>query len=86
MAQIRDQENQHHEKLLELCINLLERVLKGEMEEEMTDELRALFVDKDTIMNAVSASHDIHLLKIDNREDELVTKINNWATNLIQKV
>ncbi|XP_056389970.1 dynein regulatory complex subunit 3 [Hyla sarda] len=86
MAQIRDLENQHHEKLLELCINLLERVLKGEMDEDMTDELRALFVDKDTIINAVSASHDIHMLKIDNREDELVTKINNWATNLIQKV
>ncbi|KAG8542379.1 hypothetical protein GDO81_026838 [Engystomops pustulosus] len=86
MAQIRDLENQHHEKLLELCINLLERVLKGEMDEDMTDDLRALFVDKDTIINAVSASHDIHMLKIDNREDELVTKINNWATNLIQKV
>ncbi|KAM4024280.1 LOW QUALITY PROTEIN: dynein regulatory complex subunit 3 [Anomaloglossus baeobatrachus] len=86
MAQIRDLENQHHEKLLELCVTMLERVLKGEMDEDMTDELRALFVDKDTIINAVSASHDIHMLKIDNREDELVTKINNWATNLIQKV
>ncbi|KAM3916498.1 dynein regulatory complex subunit 3 [Leptodactylus fuscus] len=81
-----DLENQHHEHLLELCINMLERVLKGEMDEDMTDELRALFVDKDTIINAVSASHDIHMLKIDNREDELVTKINNWATNLLQKV
>ncbi|XP_075686746.1 dynein regulatory complex subunit 3 [Rhinoderma darwinii] len=86
MAQIRDLENQHHEKLLELCVTVLEGVLKGEMDEDMTDELRALFVDKDTIMNAVSASHDIHMLKIDNREDELVTKINNWATNLVQKV
>ena len=31
-----------------------------------------LFVDKDTIMNAVSASHDTHLLKIDN-------KVRNWC-------
>ncbi|KAM9304877.1 dynein regulatory complex subunit 3 [Gastrophryne carolinensis] len=86
MAQIRELENNHHEKLLELAINTLERVLKGEMDEDITDELRALFVDKDTIINAVSASHDTHMLKIDNREDELVTKINNWATNLIHKV
>nr|DBA19254.1 TPA: hypothetical protein GDO54_015116 [Pyxicephalus adspersus] len=86
MAQIRDLENHHHEKILEMCIIMLERVLKGEMDEDMTDELRTLFVDKDTIINAVSASHDIHLLKIDNREDELVTKINNWASNLIQQV
>ncbi|XP_069840337.1 dynein regulatory complex subunit 3 isoform X2 [Dendropsophus ebraccatus] len=42
MAQIRDLENQHHEKLLELCINMLDRVLKGEMDEDMTDELRAV--------------------------------------------
>lgn len=45
-----------------------------------------LFVNKDTIVNAVGASHDIHLLKIDNREDELVTRINSWCTNLVDKI
>lgn len=45
-----------------------------------------LFVDKDTIVNAVGASHDIHLLKIDNREDELVTGINSWCAHLLDKV
>ncbi|OCT64478.1 dynein regulatory complex subunit 3 [Xenopus laevis] len=86
MAQIRDLENHHHEKLLEISINILEKVLKGEMEDEITDDLRMIFVDKDTVINAVSASHDTHLLKIDNREDELVTKINTWANTLIQTV
>lgn len=45
-----------------------------------------LFVDKDTIVNAVGTSHDIHLLKIDNREDELVTRVNSWCTHLVGKV
>lgn len=45
-----------------------------------------LFVDKDTIVNAVGASHDIHLLKIDNREDELVTRTNSWCTHLVDMV
>lgn len=45
-----------------------------------------LFVDKDTIVNAVGASHDIHLLKIDNREDELVTRISSWCAHLVDKV
>lgn len=45
-----------------------------------------LFVDKDTIVNAVGASHDIHLLKIDNREDELVTGVNSWCAHLVDKV
>ncbi|KAL2765918.1 dynein regulatory complex subunit 3 isoform a [Daubentonia madagascariensis] len=86
MAQCRDLENHHHEKLLEISINTLEKIVKGELDEDLPDDLRALFVDKDTIINAVGASHDIHLLKIDNREDELVTRINSWCTHLVDKI
>ncbi|CDQ88962.1 unnamed protein product [Oncorhynchus mykiss] len=45
-----------------------------------------LFVDKDTVINAVSASHDTHLLKIDNREDELMTRCNSWMSALMKSV
>lgn len=45
-----------------------------------------LFVDKDTIINAVSSSHDIHLLKIDNREDDIVTRINQWLSTLMERI
>ena len=45
-----------------------------------------LFVDKDTIINAVTSSHDVHLLKIDNKEDDIVTRINAWMKNLIEKI
>ncbi|XP_028632403.1 dynein regulatory complex subunit 3 [Grammomys surdaster] len=86
IAQCRDLENHHHEKLLEIAINTLEKILKGEMDEDLPDDVRALFVDKDTIVNAVGASHDIHLLKIDNREDELVTGINSWCAHLVDKI
>ncbi|XP_075848449.1 dynein regulatory complex subunit 3 [Microtus pennsylvanicus] len=86
LAQCRDLENHHHEKLLEIAINTLEKILKGEMDEDLPDDVRALFVDKDTIVNAVGASHDIHLLKIDNREDELVTGINSWCAHLLDKI
>ncbi|XP_075421995.1 dynein regulatory complex subunit 3 isoform X2 [Ascaphus truei] len=70
---------QYNEDISQLMDSLLT------LELQLVEQLE-LFVDKDTIVNAVNASHDIHLLKIDNREDELVTKINSWATNLIQKV
>ncbi|XP_045149238.1 dynein regulatory complex subunit 3 [Echinops telfairi] len=86
MAQCRDLENHHHEKLLEIAINTLEKIVKGEFDEDLPDDVRALFVDKDTIVNAVGASHDIHLLKIDNREDELVTRVNSWCTQLVDKI
>ncbi|XP_066111639.1 dynein regulatory complex subunit 3 [Saccopteryx bilineata] len=86
MAQCRDLENHHHEKLLEISINTLEKIVKGELDEDLPDDVRVLFVDKDTIVNAVGASHDIHLLKIDNREDELVTRVNSWCTQLVDKI
>ncbi|MBN3303924.1 DRC3 protein, partial [Amia calva] len=85
-AQCRDLENNHHEKLLEIAVATLEKVAKNELVEDLSDDIRMLLVDKDTVINAVSASHDTHLLKIDNREDELMTKINSWSTTLIEKV
>ncbi|XP_030067016.1 dynein regulatory complex subunit 3 [Microcaecilia unicolor] len=86
MVQIRELENNYNEKLLEIAIHTLEKIGKGIFDEDIPDDVRMLFVDKDTIVNAVGASHDLHLLKIDNREDEMFTKINSWASNLIQKV
>ncbi|XP_046312645.1 dynein regulatory complex subunit 3, partial [Marmota monax] len=86
MAQCRDLENHHHEKLLEIAINTLEKTAKGEIGNDLPEDVRALFIDKDTVVNAVGASHDIHLLKIDNREDELVTRVNSWCTHLVDKI
>ncbi|XP_061081055.1 dynein regulatory complex subunit 3 [Conger conger] len=85
-AQCRDLENIHNEKLLEISMATLEKVAKNELEEESQDELRALLVDKDTVMSAIGASHDTHLLKIDNREDELVTRINSWVASLMKTI
>ncbi|KAF4012442.1 hypothetical protein G4228_003189 [Cervus hanglu yarkandensis] len=55
------------------------------LEMQLVEQLE-LFIDKDTIVNAVGASHDIHLLKIDNREDELVTRVQSWCTHLLDKI
>ena len=43
-------------------------------------------MDKDTIINAVTSSHDVHLLKIDNREDDIVTRINQWMSSMMQEI
>lgn len=42
MAQCRDLENHHHEKLLEISINTLEKVVKGELDEDLPDDVRAV--------------------------------------------
>lgn len=45
-----------------------------------------LFVDKDTLMNAVSASHDTHLLKIDNKVDKKNAVVFDLAVFLFEFV
>ena len=55
---------------------------KNELEEELSEEAKLLFVDKDTIMNSVSASHDHHTLKLDNKEDDITTRANRWVRRL----
>ncbi|KAM4598286.1 dynein regulatory complex subunit 3 [Polymixia lowei] len=85
-AQCRDLENHHHEKMRDIALATLEKVAKNEAEEDMPDDVRMLFVDKDTVNNAVAGSHDTHLLKIDSREDMLVTRINAWMGVLIKGI
>lgn len=86
LSQCRDLENVHHERMLEIAIVTLEKVVKNELDDEISDDLRNLFVDKDTIINAVTSSHDVHLLKIDNKEDDMVTRINAWMKNTIERI
>lgn len=86
LSQCRDLENIHHERMLEIAIITLEKFVKNELDDEISEDLRNLFVDKDTIINAVTSSHDVHLLKIDNKEDDIVTRINNWMKNSIEKI
>ncbi|XP_064414308.1 dynein regulatory complex subunit 3 isoform X2 [Latimeria chalumnae] len=86
VVQCRDLENHHHEKLLEICVHTLDKVVKTGFDEDIPESLRKLFVDKDTLVNAVGASHDLHLQKIDNKEDEIVTRANTWLSSLIEKI
>lgn len=85
-SQCRDLETQHHERMLEISAITLEKAIKNELDDDVSEDLRMLMVDKDTVNNAVTSSHDIHLLKIDNREDEIITHINQWLKNIIESI
>lgn len=49
----------------------------------MPDDMRLLFVDEDTVIDVTSESHDTHLQKFDNREDELLAWINSTLMKTI---
>ena len=42
MAQCRDLENHHHEKLLEISISTLEKIVEGDLGEDLPNDLRAV--------------------------------------------
>jgi hypothetical protein len=71
MTQLRELESSHHEKVTEIGLQYLERLIKGTLEEDPPDELRKLLTDKDTLVSALNTSHDGHLLAIDSREDSI---------------
>lgn len=39
--------------------------------------------DKEALSNALGATHDYHLLIIDNREDRLVSRAKKWLNDLV---
>ncbi|XP_059139602.1 dynein regulatory complex subunit 3-like isoform X2 [Physella acuta] len=86
LTQARELENMHNEKMIEMATTALEKAAKNELDDDISEDLRMLLVDKDTVMNAVTSSHDVHLLKIDNKEDDIVTRINGWLKNMITSI
>lgn len=39
--------------------------------------------DREILTNALGATHDLHMLTIDIREDTLVSRARNWLNNLV---
>ncbi len=42
MTQLRDMENNHHEKVSELAVTLLEQMAKNQLDEELHDDLKVV--------------------------------------------
>ncbi|NXT63561.1 DRC3 protein, partial [Chaetops frenatus] len=77
--QCRDLENQHHEKMMGVAITTLEKLdMDDEFEENLPADVRRLFVDKNTIVNAINTSHSIRLRKIDKRESDMLCNTYQW--------
>ncbi|KAM7372064.1 hypothetical protein PAMP_009259 [Pampus punctatissimus] len=85
-AQCRDLEDNYNEKVREIAVATLEKVAKDNLEEDMPDDVRMLFTDKDTVMEALATGHDNHLQKINDRETQLVTRVNAWKVALVKGI
>ncbi|KAJ7403972.1 Dynein regulatory complex subunit 3 [Willisornis vidua] len=81
----RDLENHHHENLMKIVIDTLEKSAKGTLEENLPDDVQKLLVDKNTIVNAINMSHSIRLRKIDKRESDMLCSTYHWHSSVTEK-
>ncbi|XP_057717628.1 dynein regulatory complex subunit 3 [Corythoichthys intestinalis] len=82
----RELEDSHHQKVTKIAVTTLEVVAKGEAEDDLPDDVRMLFLDKNTVMDTLAASHDNHLQTINDRETQMVTRIEAWKLALIKGI
>ncbi|RKO84920.1 hypothetical protein BDK51DRAFT_12687, partial [Blyttiomyces helicus] len=66
-ARLRELENEHAERFSEVILAAYDRFSKGVDMDEVEDELRDLMLDKDQLVNIVTASHDFRISKIDHQ-------------------
>uniref|UniRef100_A0AAQ6IJB3 Dynein regulatory complex subunit 3 n=1 Tax=Anabas testudineus TaxID=64144 RepID=A0AAQ6IJB3_ANATE len=78
-------EDNYHQNVRKVAVETLEKVAKDDTE-DMSNDVRMLFTDKDTVMDALATGHDNHLMKINDRENLLVTRINAWKAALIKGI
>ncbi|XP_044745262.1 dynein regulatory complex subunit 3-like [Coccinella septempunctata] len=72
-------------------INVLSDGVPEKKEEETPRErvppgLRPYVKDRETLMNALAGSRDVHLLMVDNREDLLVSRAREWEEAAIKSL
>lgn len=73
-AAARDAETAYFEGVSRAALEMLEQHAAGEVDLEGNDVGQALLADKDTLMNSVQGSHDVHTSKLDALEDKLVSQ------------
>lgn len=82
-AQCRDLEDEYHEKVKGILVVNIENV---EKDQAMPKDVKMLCLDKETVMGAVSAAHENHLITIQDREAQLITSAMAWKSRLIKKL
>ena len=65
---VRNLEMDYNEKVTDICMKLWERFNQGEAV-EVSDEIRAILVDKDTLMTTITQSHDHRTTKLYKRKN-----------------
>ncbi|KAL3314233.1 Dynein regulatory complex subunit 3 [Cichlidogyrus casuarinus] len=86
MGQCREAEGIYHERVTEHCIVMIEKIMKGELDDELSEEVKMIFVDKDSLMGSLAGSHDIRMQVVDGKADNITTRIRQWAATILKDI
>jgi hypothetical protein len=84
---VRMTETEYNDKLTEICMKLWERFNQGEAL-EVSDEVRSILIDKDTLLSTITQSHEHRTTKLYRRQEDISgmykAKIEALASNARQ--
>uniref|UniRef100_A0A7S0R7I6 Dynein regulatory complex subunit 3 n=1 Tax=Chlamydomonas leiostraca TaxID=1034604 RepID=A0A7S0R7I6_9CHLO len=82
-TQVRDLQNNFFAVLMQTAMSMYEKYNQENSDMEgLPEDARVLLQDKDTLVNALQASHDAHTIRIDGLEDRLITTELKGANDL----
>ena len=78
-------EKNYTRNLTQLVNELLEKAAKDDLPIDISDEGTSLLADRDTCLNAVAGSHDIHVGRLYKLEDDIKNREEQASKVIIKK-
>ena len=85
-AQLRDVTLHFTESLSEIVSNYIAVKTALQDFEEVPDELLNCMEDRDAVMNLLAGMKDVHIQRIDEREDRLMVRSKEFIDNMVDKL
>ncbi|XP_068605913.1 dynein regulatory complex subunit 3 [Brachionichthys hirsutus] len=81
-SQCQDLDKDYHEKVTEIAME----TLMNATEDDMPKEEEMLFTNETEVRSVLATTHDNHVVKIRDRETQLVTGVNAWKAALVEGI
>lgn len=85
-VQLREIESNFVDALTEAVQSFVTTMASSGREDDIPEELRASLIDRDIIYNYAAGMRELHMQKIDSREDLLVTRGKQWVQKLCDEM
>lgn len=85
-VQLREVENNFIDALIEAVQSFVTLKAATGHEDEIPEELREGLINRDIIHNHAAGMRDMHMQKIDGREDQLITRGKKWVQELCDEL